>query len=191
MQIEIFCNTKKDGNIAKINEVFGLNKEGLAFIWMLAVVIKKMTEITKSTIEDNEILTEITKKSKAYWGYSDEQMEIWSELLTITKNYIENNNVYKLLIDDLTVGYYSYIYLNEKEVKLDNLFVLPNYIGSGLGKLLMNNFLNRIKNTGIEKIILDSEPNAEKFYENFGFLKIGQIETSIKNRYLPIMELRT
>lgn len=149
-----------------------------------------MMEITKSTIGDSEILTEITKKSKAYWGYSDEQIENWSDLLTITKNYIEKNNVYKLLDNDFTVGYYSYIYLNRKEVKLDNLFVLPNYIGTGLGKLLMNNFLDRIKNTEIEKIILDSEPNAERFYEYFGFKKVGQIETSIKDRYLPIMELR-
>lgn len=147
-------------------------------------------EIAKSVIEDSEVLTEITKKSKAYWGYSDEQMKKWSELLTITKNYIETNNVYKLLNDGLTVGYYSYIYLNKKEVKLDNLFVLPNYIGTGLGKRLMNNFLDRIKNTEIEKIILDSEPNVEKFYGYFGFKKVGQIETSIKGRYLPIMELR-
>ncbi len=151
---------------------------------------KKMTKITKSTIEDNEILTEITKKSKAYWGYSVEQMENWSELLTITKKYIENNNVYKLLVNNLTVGYYSYFDLNEKEIKLDNLFILPNYIGNGFGKLLMNDFLNRIKSTEIEKIILDSEPNAAKFYENFGFIKVGQIETTIKDRYLPIMELK-
>lgn len=149
-----------------------------------------MKEIIKSTIDDNEILTDITKKSKAYWGYSDEQMENWSSLLTITKNYIETNNVYKLLVDNLTVGYYSYIFLNENEVKLDNLFVLPNYIGNGLGKHLMNDFLNRIRNTEIEKIILDAEPNAENFYEHFGFIKVGQMETSIKDRYLPIMELK-
>jgi len=148
-----------------------------------------MTEIVKSNIEDNEILTDITKKSKAYWGYSDRQMEKWSELLTITKNYIETNNVYKLLVGNITVGYYSYINLNKDEVKLDNLFVLPNYIGSGFGTLLMNDFMNRIKNTERKKIVLDSEPNAEKFYENFGFIKIGQIETAIKDRYLPIMEL--
>ena len=148
-----------------------------------------MMVIAKSTIEDNEILTEITKKSKAHWGYSDEQMEKWSELLTITKDYIENNNVYQLILDNLAVGYYSYIYLNDKEVKPDNLFVLPDYIGSGLGKLLMNDFLNRIKNSERKKIILDSEPNAEKFYEYFGFVKVGQIETGIKDRYLPIMEL--
>ncbi len=61
--------------------------------------------VTKSNIEDSEILTNITKKSKAYWGYSDEQIEKWSDLLTITKNYIENNNVYKLLFDNSTVGY--------------------------------------------------------------------------------------
>ncbi len=149
-----------------------------------------MAEITKSNIEDDEILTEITKKSKAYWGYSDEQMESWSDLLTITKNYIETNNVYKLLVDNLPIGYYSYIYLSEKEVKLDNLFVLPDYIGSGFGKLLMNDFLNRVKNSDIKKITLDSEPNAEKFYEYFGFIKVGQIETAIKDRYLPIMELK-
>ena len=149
-----------------------------------------MTEIIKSTAEDNEILTEITKKSKAYWGYSDEQMESWSELLTITKNYIETNKVYKLVVDKLTVGYYSYVYLNEKEVKLDNLFVMPSYIGKGFGKLLMVNFLTEIENTEVEKITLDSEPNAASFYESFGFIKVGQIETSIKDRYLPIMELK-
>ncbi len=148
-----------------------------------------MSEITKSNAEDYEILTDITKKSKAYWGYSEEQMEYWSDLLTISKAYIETNHVYKLIVDNFIIGYYSYIYLNEDEVKLDNLFLLPNYIGKGLGKLLMNDFLQRIKMTQRKKVILDSEPNAEKFYANFGFIKVGEIETSIKNRYLPIMEL--
>lgn len=160
-----------------------------ASIQELAVIVKKMT-VTKSNMEDSEILTNITKKSKAYWGYSDEQIEKWSDLLTITKNYIENNNVYKLLFDNSTVGYYSYFNLNENVVKLDNLFVLPNYIGNGLGQVLMNDFIDRIKSTETKKIVLDSEPNAKKFYEKFGFTKVGQIETSIKDRYLPIMELK-
>lgn len=28
------------------------------------------------------------------------------------------------------------------------------------------------------------------FYAKFGFIKVGQIETSIKDRYLPVMDLR-
>ncbi|MDR6969594.1 GNAT superfamily N-acetyltransferase [Flavobacterium arsenatis] len=149
-----------------------------------------MAEIKKSNPEDHEILTDITKKSKAYWGYSVEQMKEWSDLLTITKNYIEMNSVYKLSINNSTIGYYSYFNLDENTVKLDNLFVLPNYIGDGFGKMLMNDFLDKIKTTNAEKIILDSEPNAEKFYEKFGFTKVGQIETAINNRFLPIMELK-
>ena len=146
-------------------------------------------EIVEAKIDDSEILTQITKLSKAYWGYSDEQIEDWSELLTITKNYIETNHVYKLLVDNMTIGYYSYIILNENEVKFDNLFILPNYIGRGYGKVLMFDFLNKLQNSEIKKVILDSEPNAERFYKQFGFIKVGQLETSIKGRFLPIMEL--
>ncbi len=146
--------------------------------------------VTKSSIEDDEILTAITKKSKAYWEYSDEQLEKWSELLTITKNYIENNNVYKLLFNNLIVGYYSYFNLDENTVKLDSLFILPTYIGKGLGNILMNDFINRVKRAESKKIILDADPNAQKFYEKFGFIEVGQIETAINDRYLPIMELK-
>ena len=53
----------------------------------------------------------------------------------------------------------------------------------------MNDFLQKMKKENIKKIILDSEPNAEKFYAKIGFKKIGEFETSIKNRFMPIMEL--
>lgn len=143
----------------------------------------------KANPDDHKILTEITKKSKAYWGYSDEQIEIWSEFLTVTKEYIETKSVYNLIIDDQIVGYYSFFHESENIIKLDNLFVLPDFIGKGFGKMLLNDFFIRLKNIDVEKVILNSEPNAEEFYTKFGFVKVGQIETSIKDRYLPIMEL--
>jgi ribosomal protein S18 acetylase RimI-like enzyme len=145
-------------------------------------------EIKKASINDNEILTEITKKSKAYWGYSEEQILKWNNNLTISAAYIENNCVYKLENNNEIVGYYSYI-INEKNVILDNLFIVPEYIGKGFGKYLMADFLNRMKNEKFEKITLDSEPNAENFYLKIGFKKIGEFETSIKNRFMPIMEM--
>jgi ribosomal protein S18 acetylase RimI-like enzyme len=146
-------------------------------------------KIEKASINDNEILTEITKRSKAYWGYSEEQILKWNDNLTISKDYIENNCTFKLLNDNTIIGYYSYIIKDEKNVKLDNLFVLPDYIGKGFGKYLINDFLKRMRNEKFEKIILDSEPNAEEFYLKIGFKKIGEFETSIKNRFMPIMEM--
>ena len=146
--------------------------------------------IKKAIPNDHKILTEITKKSKEYWGYSEEQIEIWSEFLTVTKEYIETKSVCNLVIDDEIIGYYSFFHESENSIKLDNLFVLPDFIGKGFGKILMNDFLDRIKNSDIQKVILNSEPNAEDFYLKFGFVKVGQIETSIKDRYLPVMELK-
>jgi len=145
--------------------------------------------ISKATTEDSEILTDITKKSKAHWGYSNKQMESWSSQLTITTNYIEISEVYKLVINDLVVGYYSYVILEENVVQLDNLFVLPEYIGKGLGTFLMSDFLDRCKALKFQKVVLDADPNAENFYKKHGFITVGQIETSIKDRFLPIMEL--
>lgn len=146
--------------------------------------------IQKADITDNEILTSITKKSKAYWGYSAEQIQKWDKNLTISQDYIRDHDVFKLVDKDLIVGYYSYVFENEKIVKLDNLFILPGHIGRGFGKYLFLDFLNRIKETGLEKITLDSEPNAEQFYTKMGFVKVGEFETSIKNRFMPIMEMK-
>jgi N-acetylglutamate synthase-like GNAT family acetyltransferase len=147
-------------------------------------------KIERATINDHEILTEITKKSKAFWGYSEEQMLKWNDDLTISKAYIESNPTFKLLIDDKVIGYYAYSIKEEGIVKLDNLFVLPGYIGKGFGKYLTDDFLKRMRSQGFKKIILDSEPNATEFYLKMGFEKIGEVETSIKNRFMPIMEMK-
>ncbi|WP_026728302.1 GNAT family N-acetyltransferase [Flavobacterium denitrificans] len=146
--------------------------------------------IEKAKILDNETLTSITKKSKAYWGYSAEQIQKWDKSLTITQDYIRNNDTFKLIDNNLIIGYYSYFFKEGKTIKLDNLFILPEYIGKGFGKQLLLDFLNRMKDEKIEKIILDSEPNAESFYSKMGFVKIGEFETSIKNRFMPIMEMK-
>ena|SRR6218665_2667319 len=146
--------------------------------------------IEQANIIDNEILTSITKKSKAYWGYSAEQIQKWDKNLTISQDYIRENNVFKLVDNDLIMGYYSYVFKDEKVIELDNLFILPEYIGKGFGKYLVFDFLNRIKEEKIERIILNSEPNAEEFYAKMGFVKIGEFETSIKNRFMPIMEMK-
>lgn len=146
-------------------------------------------EIAKADPKDSEILTSITKKSKAYWGFSEDVLKGWEPVLTVTKDYIEKNEVVKLVQNEQIIGYYSYFAPDDKTIKLDNMFILPEFIGKGLGKILMNDFLNQAKQSGVAKITLDAEPRAENFYKRFGFETIGQLESSIKDRYLPIMEL--
>lgn len=146
-------------------------------------------KIEKSEKEDHKILSEITYQGKAFWGYEKEQLEKWKNDLTITEEYIENNETFKLIVNDKTIGYYSILKLENEVIKLDNLFLLPEYIGKGYGKTLMNDCIEKAKENNIKKIILDSDPNAELFYKSFGFEVYDKLESSIKNRFLLQMEL--
>lgn len=145
--------------------------------------------IEKAKKIDAEKLTALTIRSKSYWDYSSEQMKVWKDELTISSDYIDCNEVYILKDKKAFIGYYAFIILNDKKVKLDNIFIEPKYIGKGYGKHLMNNFMNQIKLNGFEKIELDSDPNAVDFYKKFGFKVVGHLASSIKDRFLAIMTL--
>ena len=144
-------------------------------------------KILKAQPEDHLILTSIMRLSKAYWSYSEEQLLKWQDELTVSKTEIINHHVYKLVTNDTIIGFYSFKKETSGTIKLDNLFILPEYISKGLGKLLLNDCLAKALELGYSKVLLDSDPNAENFYLHSGFTVIGQKNTSIKNRYMPIM----
>ena len=62
--------------------------------------------IISATIHDPNSLTELALVSKAYWGYSNEQIQSWKEDLTVTSEMIEKMMVYKFVSDDTILGFY-------------------------------------------------------------------------------------
>ena len=147
-------------------------------------------KIERANKTDAEKITELTIRSKDYWNYGAKQIEEWSDELTITSKYIDENHVYKLITTNELVGFYAFQLINQKVIKLDFLFIEPMFIGKGYGKVLLTDFLQRIKKTEYEKIILEADPNAEKFYERNGFKVVGKLKSSMKDRFLPIMEMK-
>ncbi|WP_268225512.1 GNAT family N-acetyltransferase [Sinomicrobium oceani] len=145
--------------------------------------------IEKACRTDARKITDVAIRSKNYWNYGAEQIAAWKEELTVTAGYIDDNQVFTLMVDDHMVGFYAFRPGNGKMIKLDFLFVEPEYIGRGYGKVLMADLLQRVKETDGEKITVDADPNAEMFYKKVGFKVVGQLKSSIKDRFLPIMEM--
>ncbi|NOQ71824.1 MAG: GNAT family N-acetyltransferase [Crocinitomix sp.] len=145
--------------------------------------------IRKAMKMDADILTDLTFRSKAFWNYSPEQLHAWKVELAITTDYVLENEVFVLLLKSKVIGYYSWLVHDNDTVELGNLFIDPPCMNKGNGKILMNDFLERVKSSGKKKIRLFSEPQVEKFYGQFGFQTIGQHQSSIEGRFLPIMEL--
>lgn len=134
-------------------------------------------------------LTQLTLRSKAYWNYKPEDLKSWETDLTTTQAHINTGNFYTLKVEDTIVGFYYFEILNKQDILLDKLFVDPDFIGNNYGSLLLKDVINRVKTKGYKTITLYADPNAEQFYKKHGFITIDKKESSIKNRFLPIMKL--
>lgn len=146
-------------------------------------------KIERANIDDHIILSDIAFKGKSYWNYTTEQLNSWKEDLTISKDYINKFDVYKLVDENTTIGFFSLIEIDSKTIKVDYFFMYPEFIGKGNGKRLLSSVIELSSKKSANRIILDADPNAQKFYEHFGFTKYAEIDSSIKNRFLPQMEL--
>jgi len=146
-------------------------------------------KIERAAPEDHTALTTLTKRSKAFWNYSKQQLDDWDELLTITPEYILENQTFKLFSDDEIIGYYSLLEVATQTLKLDNLFISPDFIKKGYGKILLDDVIRNARKGNYASLILESDPHAEDFYSRFGFVKIGKVETSVIGRFLPIMKI--
>ena len=140
--------------------------------------------------QDSKVISSLCFASKSFWGYNQDQLEAWRDQLTLTPSYITKNSVYKLIVDDEVIAFYAYFKIDKVSVMLDYFFILPDYIGKGFGKVLMDELLVRIMSEKIHRIVLHADPNAESFYKKYGFITIGKEPTSIDGRFLPIMELQ-
>ncbi len=144
--------------------------------------------IVSATISDAQLLTTIALQSKAYWGYSNELIESWREDLTITKGMIESCNVSTFLIDNEIAGFYILNPPKDKTIELEMLFVLPNFIGKGIGKKLLMHSFEAAKRKAVKRMTLLADPNAVPFYTSKGFYEIDRKESSIAGRFLPVMQ---
>ncbi|QDQ02850.1 GNAT family N-acetyltransferase [Lysinibacillus fusiformis] len=144
----------------------------------------------RAQIGDSSILSNIAYKSKAYWGYTEDFIQKCkdTDALTVTKEYIEKNSVYLVESDNEIVAFYSFD-INEK--KLDALFIEPDYIGKGLGKIIWEHLLNKAKELELNEFTIDSDPNAEGFYLKMGAENIGSTPSTVfPDRSLPLMKVK-
>ena len=135
--------------------------------------------------DDLALLREIAILSKGYWGYPAEWMEIFAQSPIITAQDISQDVVYMACVEGVAAGWCRLV--PEVPVAiLDDLWVLPAWIGRGIGGALFRHAKTQAEGLGAQAIELDADPNAVPFYEHMGFRTIGQSLTDW-GRYVPHM----
>jgi len=147
-------------------------------------------QIRRARPEEAPELTEIAMRAKQSNGYDDSFMNACADELRVSAAQIEHGE-YWVAEQDIVCGFVCLTIETDTGVgELHSLFINPDWQRRGVGKRLWFKVRQSALLQGIEKIQLDSDPSAVKFYESIGFDKVALVPSgSIKGRFLPRMEI--
>jgi GNAT superfamily N-acetyltransferase len=160
----------------------------------------KDIRIRKALPGEADVLTKVSFSAKSYWGYPEVYFQIWKDELTVTPAYIEANIVHVAEIDEQVVGYYSVVenkqemtvgtIMVEKGLWLDHMFILPKFMGMGIGTALVAHMRQYLTTLKIDRIVIFVDPYAKGFYEKMGAVFRRESDSSIKGRRIPVYEMK-
>ncbi|MCC6300197.1 MAG: GNAT family N-acetyltransferase [Anaerolineales bacterium] len=139
---------------------------------------------------DADALSQIAFAAKSHWKYPARWLELWKPQLTFTPKYFIENESWVAEADGDPIAFYT---LQDKNgiAWIENLWVLPEYIGRGVGKELFLHAVGLARQRGYKSLQLEADPNATGFYAKMGMKKIGERRSEVDGqpRVLPLMEM--
>jgi GNAT superfamily N-acetyltransferase len=152
--------------------------------------MEEMISIRHVLPEEAAVLSRIAWAAKSHWGYPERWMDIWKPQLTFVPEYFEENEGWLAEINGVPIAFYTLLE-NDGRAWIENLWVLPEFIGKGVGKRLFSHALELSRQRKYTHLRLEADPNAVGFYEKMGMKKIGEQVSEVDGqpRILPIMEL--
>jgi len=145
-------------------------------------------QIRRAKPAEADVLTEIAHAAKRHWGYPENWIEHWKDDLTITPEFISDNEVYVAVADKEIVGCCA-LASGNSPAELEHMWIKPEHIGTGVGRALFLHLKERAVHLGLPALEISSDPNAEGFYQHMGAKRIGDVRSEIegKPRVLPRM----
>lgn len=145
-------------------------------------------EIRKARIEERDQINAMIMRSKAHWGYDDAFMQACREELSLSPERLLSDDLRVLANDNAVVGTVELV-MDGRQAHLYKLFVDPDVIGTGAGRILYEWALARAKLLNATAMMIDADPDASKFYEYMGAKIIGKTPSgSIPGRFLPLLK---
>ena len=133
-------------------------------------------------------LSDLALRSKGHWGYDQTFLDACRAELTLRPEEVESQRVTVAERDGQIVGFYA-LAGDPPEGTLADLFVAPDHIGTGVGRALWRHAVLEAGRLGFERITLEADPGAERFYLAMGARRVGSVPSgSIPGRFIPFLE---
>ncbi|WP_329049507.1 GNAT family N-acetyltransferase [Streptomyces violaceus] len=143
--------------------------------------------IRPARVTEAEILSDLALRSKAHWGYEAEFLDACRDELTVGANEVASRRATVADRDGHILGFTT-LEGGPPTGVLGMMFVEPQVIGQGIGRLLFEHTIAAGRELGFAQLTIDADPNAEPFYRSMGAVRIGNVPSgSILGRVLPQM----
>ncbi len=137
---------------------------------------------------DLNSIRRLMRASKTYWAYDEKFLNKFMEIIGIRLDYMQKHDIQLAYLNKAMIGFYNFILHNDGVLELDNLFLHPDYIGKGFGRILWQYICETAKQLGKNEFTIWSDPYAELFYLKMGCEKIGVRKSPMMpNRYPPVL----
>ena len=148
---------------------------------------KPLLQFEQALPEDAPQLTETAFSSKRKWNYTDQQMALWTIDLTITKSYIRDHRVFKIVDHNNYIGFFALV-IKGNYIELDHFWLLPENTEKGYGRMTFEFILQICQRLDYKILKVFSEPYANGFYKKMGGKIVQSKESKIKERFLDVYE---
>lgn len=148
--------------------------------------------IREALPQEADSLSRLALRSKAHWGYSQEFLDACRSELTVDASRLgtDEYECFVALDGNSTLGFYVLEFASAGSYELEALFVEPEHIGGGIGRLLIQDAVKKMSQRGAKRLIIQGDPHASEFYIAAGARQIGTRESgSIPGRQLPLFEI--
>ncbi|WP_031085297.1 GNAT family N-acetyltransferase [Streptomyces sp. NRRL WC-3549] len=148
-----------------------------------------MIRVRQGRPDEAATLTALALRSKAHWGYDDAFLAACRDELTLDPADVAARRTAVAERDGGILGFTTLEGPPPRGV-LGMMFVEPDAIGQGVGRLLFTHVRQQARRLGFTVLTIDSDPNAEPFYTAMGAVRVGAVPSgSIPGRVLPLLEL--
>ena len=137
------------------------------------------------TIDELPSLSDLCFRSKAVWGYDEVFMEACRDELTFKPDELHLTSIAIVERDGKPIGV-AQVKIVEDGADLLKLFIEPDALRSGAGKILFAWATNVAMTMGVTLLTIDADPDAAPFYRRMGAYDVGEAPSgSVPGRMLP------
>ena len=154
--------------------------------------MSKPLTIREALPHEADLLSRLALRSKAYWGYSQAFLDACRSELTVDASRLgtDDYQCFAALDGGSILGFYTVERVSAGSYELEALFVEPEQIGTGVGRMLMQHAVRRLSERGAERLVIQGDPHATEFYLAAGARQVGmRVSESVPGRHLPLFEI--